>query len=485
MKKQFRHAVLFLSLSAAGFAHATSTPTTWTVNTCSEGTSGSGTSGTLRYAVLHAASGDIVDLSTLSTTCSVISLSTGAIDIEQSSLTITGPGRSKLTIASSNGVGATHDRVFYHKGTGTLSLKHLSVADGDVNLSGAAEGGCILTKGGLYLQDVSANACKAISSAGYASGGAIAVAGNLTVKYSVISNSQSQGGGPAYAVGGGLVVKGSSYIKYSTIENNTVSSSSQRGFGGGAALFGKTAIFASTISGNSATYRNGGLEIYPPAASSKVTITNSTISGNRAYAVGGMVTNALTVTLKNSTITSNYANAAYITYKSFVNYAYTYYTQAVSPGLALVTQSSPTAIEIESSIISGNYYSGGPAPDLGNIVDGRSSVTITGANNMMGVRPNGPTVPADTIVGYCPHLGPLRNNGGPTSTHSLLSGSRAIDAGNNQSGASYDQRGGATATQPLASSRVSGAAADIGAYEVQQADVVFNTDFEGCAYLSQ
>src|SRR4029079_18484672 len=52
-------------------------------------------------------------------------------------------------------------------------------------------------------------------------------------------------------------------------------------------------------------------------------------------------------------------------------------------------------------------------------------------------------VPADTIsgTGACPLLGPLRDNGGPTHTHALLSGSIAIDAGDNIAAASQDQRG--------------------------------------------
>jgi hypothetical protein len=55
-------------------------------------------------------------------------------------------------------------------------------------------------------------------------------------------------------------------------------------------------------------------------------------------------------------------------------------------------------------------------------------------------------------------LAPLRDNGGPTKTHELLSGSPAIDAASNDAGCPpTDQRGLA---------RPTGAACDIGAYEV-------------------
>ena len=68
-----------------------------------------------------------------------------------------------------------------------------------------------------------------------------------------------------------------------------------------------------------------------------------------------------------------------------------------------------------------------------------------------------------------------RDNGGPTQTHALLSHSPAIDAGSSKAGLAYDQRG----QGPPAYVRVSGAATDIGAYEVQQGDIIFNSGFEG------
>jgi len=82
-----------------------------------------------------------------------------------------------------------------------------------------------------------------------------------------------------------------------------------------------------------------------------------------------------------------------------------------------------------------------------------------------------------TTVGYLqpspiiiadPLLAPLNDNGGPTLTHALLPGSPAIDAGNNVLHLETDQRG---------RSRVSGAAPDIGAFEVQT-DAIFANGFD-------
>lgn len=95
-------------------------------------------------------------------------------------------------------------------------------------------------------------------------------------------------------------------------------------------------------------------------------------------------------------------------------------------------------------------------------------------------------LPADTKknnVIYCPFLGPLRNNGGLTETHALMSGSQAINAGNDSVlTALYDQRGSAATNGALDYSRYSGsgAIADIGAYEVQYPDTLFNSSFDGC-----
>ncbi|MHB8448562.1 MAG: choice-of-anchor Q domain-containing protein, partial [Rudaea sp.] len=131
-------------------------------------------------------------------------------------------------------------------------------------------------------------------------------------------------------------------------------------------------------------------------------------------------------------------------------------------------------------LIANNTY-GSIEYDLSVPKRASTTVTFSGANNL--VRATFAAVPAGTIKISCPLLGPLRNNGGLTQTHALLSHSPGIDQGNDVTlnpGTGkpypYDQRG-----SPYA--RVSGSAADIGAYEVQQADVIFNNGFDGCPTL--
>ena len=92
----------------------------------------------------------------------------------------------------------------------------------------------------------------------------------------------------------------------------------------------------------------------------------------------------------------------------------------------------------------------------------------SGSNNL--IRTPGMSIPPDTIVGVDPQLAPLANNGGtvtgaaghvttgPLKTHALYVGSPALNTGINSEGFEFDERGPGFP-------RVTGPAADIGAYE--------------------
>ena len=134
---------------------------------------------------------------------------------------------------------------------------------------------------------------------------------------------------------------------------------------------------------------------------------------------------------------------------------------------------------LQSNLLSNNAVPQVGDTDLTTIAAG-FAITFNGgnlaapANNLVRVTAT-IDLPTDTIAGACPRLGPLRANGGLTRTHALLSCSPAIDAGNNQFLFFYDQRGSSLTNGTLDYPRVSGASnqPDIGAYEVQQADIVF------------
>jgi len=142
---------------------------------------------------------------------------------------------------------------------------------------------------------------------------------------------------------------------------------------------------------------------------------------------------------------------------------------------------------LQSTLMSNNT-AGSSANDLstytklGTVIF-NGGLTMQAANNLI-YKTSVAGLPNDTKKGQCPLLGILRDNGGRTNTHALLSKSPAIDNGNYVFGGldTFEQRGKATVNGQMDYVRVSGLTmkADIGAYEVQQNDIVFNADFEGC-----
>jgi hypothetical protein len=442
--------------------------TTWTVNSCAEGNSGSGTTGTLRYAAANALNNDTIDLSGL--TCSTISLQTGAIVFNQSSIHVTGPGQTHLTITGKYNSQVEKDRIFTHTGTGILQVENLSVGKGYRYVaSGNARGGCIYSAGSVYLKNVGVYSCNAYAKAGgRAQGGGVYGKNAVTLKYSTVAGNFATTGGLNGGYGGGVYAVNSFYAKYSTISGNTAGKAV--GFGGGALVYGSGVVFASTISGNSAKTNGGGIYAHNFFSSGNNTLTlrNSTLSGNQAGVYGGgLVVNAGKVYLENSTIVFNTANKG----RYGTLYPFTYR----APGVATDDTNGAMAVTLQSTLIANNTY-GNNATEYDLSVPHRANtqVTFSGANNL--VRATFAAVPSGTLKLSCPILGSLRANGGLTQTHALLSKSPGIDQGNNSTILNYDQRG---AGYP----RVSGAAADIGAYEVQQSDIVFNNNFETCPLL--
>jgi hypothetical protein len=115
--------------------------------------------------------------------------------------------------------------------------------------------------------------------------------------------------------------------------------------------------------------------------------------------------------------------------------------------------------------------------------------TITfsdGPSNSLIRQTSVPNLPSGVITGACPLLRPLRDNGGLTKTHALSSTSPAIDAGDNVIGGIVitlnlnDQRGNEMGNGTATYLRTSGLLPDIGAYEVQQDDAIYDSSFESC-----
>ena len=295
--------------------------------------------------------------------------------------------------------------------SGTITLtggQHLSVANEPDSLTINGPGARTLTVSGN-------NAGRVFRLADDAS----AVINNLR-----ISNGNSAFGGGGISTDGDLL----------TLNNVTVSGN-QAASGGGIYNTGNNLkLSKTTVSGNSATNGVGG-GIFN---SGTLTLNNSTVSGNQATSgidpsFGGGISNATgtLLTLNDSTISNNSIPGASGSGGGINNGG-----TAILRNTLVANNSAATAPDAN-----GTYDSQGK-----NLVGNTSGFSFTGSGVLSGP----------------PRLGQLQNNGGPTNTHALLSGSLAIDVGSNTNCPSTDQRG---VSRPRDGDDNGRTRCDVGSYE--------------------
>jgi len=230
-------------------------------------------------------------------------------------------------------------------------------------------------------------------------------------------------------------------INQSTISGNIVAgawydggASYHNGGGGVANSGGEIRITDSTISDNTAGYGGGVGNEY-----GEVDITQSTISGNDAFFGGGVGNFDGGVSLYHSTISDNTAN----------RYGGGVANESGGAGLGHTIVSGNTAVR-------GREVAGDADTYYYNLFghDGDPGTYVFVPNPSLDIVP-GIDIRVRDI------LDPLADNGGPTETHALVHGSKAIDTGDpNLSKPIYDQRGAGF-------ERVVNEVMDIGAYEYQ------------------
>ncbi len=276
-------------------------------------------------------------------------------------------------------------------------------------------------------------------------GGAIIVTtGDLTINNcSIMENSASNGGG-IYIIGG-----------TASITNSTISENVASEHGGGIHLSsGGLFITNNTISKNSASMDGGGL--YTGPGSGSVTMNRLTISENMARNGGGVSSFAGDLNLYNTTVSENTAIGngggihTYLGNLTLLN-ATLYGNKAVEGG-GLYSAFSINTVTLKNTIIT---------KSTGNDCFLGDSNVVETHNWFEGGACN-------SIAQGDPTMDVLKDNGGLTYTHALISGSGAVDAGLDAVCAdvqinSLDQRGQA---------RPDGEHCDIGAFEgeVQVAD---------------
>jgi uncharacterized repeat protein (TIGR01451 family)/CSLREA domain-containing protein len=277
--------------------------------------------------------------------------------------------------------------------------------------------------------------------------------GPVTIDGSTIENNTSQNDGGGVSESSGFTPELAAATSHAavapadsvTITNSTISGNQADGefsAGGGVAgegFDGTISLFADAVSGNTASGNGGGVGGFDTES-----IVNSTITGNTSNAGvdgggGGVENEGGRGTVSFSTVNDNTAANG-------------------GTGGNLWNCGECGTMSVDNSIVTGGVGSGG-SPDNCN------GDIATGGHNLFDDSGASCHAVSSDLTNTSLNLGPLQNNGGPTSTEALLRGSPAIDAADdtacasettNSAGAAVDQRGVA---------RPESFHCDIGAYE--------------------
>ncbi len=320
-------------------------------------------------------------------------------------------------------------------GGGIFNYGSLTLTDSTVSGNLALRGGGIDNNGSLTLTDSTVSGNLALR------GGGISAFGDVILSRSLVSGNTAFRGGGIYKVFGSLTLTdstvsgnsaytggGISFNHYSsvTLTNSTVSGNSAAGNGGGIDSSGGLTLTNSTVSGNSAAGNGGGIENFADKIdSSRATLTliNSTVSGNTAR-LGGGIDSSAGLTLSRSLVSGNAApTASEVSVTSRSSFTATF---------TLLGHKGLTTAE---ALV-------GFTPDPSDILATSDGATPTALADIL-----------DTTLG---------DNGGPTRTHNLVTGSPAIDAAGATCDLTTDQRG---APRPVDGNGDGVAACDIGAVE--------------------
>jgi CSLREA domain-containing protein len=381
---------------------------------------------------------------------SIISLDSALPDIADN-LSINGPGLNTLTVKRSSAAGTPAFRLFAFTG-GAMK---------------ASISGITMTGGLAKIGD---------------DGGALFVQNFATVKLSnvnITGNATVDGTGFHAGFGAGIANRGNIDLINSTVSNNATGKGSSGGAqngGDGGGIYntsqGVINIINSTISGNATGNGAGGHDGHGAGIynTNRVTLINVTISGNTTGTGtsigisgqgGAIFSNSGLVKMINCTITNNRA--------------------AINGGVTI--SGSPAGLA--NTIIANNRA--GNSPEGSGVFDVQGFNPIKDASGFSFIGPS-----PNNITGQDPNLGPLANNGGPTQTHALLSGSPAIDTGSNANlvADTFDLDGDGDTTEPTPFDQrgaifkrvIDGpdadltATVDIGAYEFQTTNPIDDPD---------
>ena len=505
---------------------------------------------TLREAI-NAANAD-VDASIITFAGNYTITLTSALSDITTNLTIDGEGAANTIVQASacDPVTLPGDctpsdwRVFSFQ-NGTSTLKDMTVRYGNCDVDDTCSGTDPRDGGNIYADtgstSLTLDAVHVQSGYAYGDGGGIAVIdGDLTLQNNSLVGGSGAGNKSEFDDGGGIfffdagnLIINNSEVSYNdsysysggiffqstataTIENGSlIDHNTSQDISGGMSAYGTGCtlnVDASTISNNTANGEKGG-GLWTGCTT---TITNSTISGNTAEDYdGGGIYNGGTLTVLNSTFANNQATyvssgtpdggAIYNGGTLTVLNSTFYNNTADGYGGGIYNTTSKTATLINNTFSKNDADSGQTVENAGTLHISNNIMTSnsgspnncfnnggsvsTDVNNLIQDNGSGAFACGTPVSTADPKLGSLQDNGGPTQTMALLSGSPAIDAGDNTACADVDtvnnkdQRG---VTRPQ------NGTCDIGAFEVQAqggpnfvVDTNADTDDGVCAIASE
>ena len=321
-------------------------------------------------------------------------------------MSITGPGAKLLTIDAGDGednlfatgdgyrifsINSLNPNGFEYSDLIRVELRRMTLTGGDARFAGA-----ILTSEDTELSEVE------------------------IIKNAGVTDEDSYGFGAIFAsaisaFGGGRL----------TIRDSTVAENAQ--------------VIDSNVAASLPAFTAGDSAAITLFGGSSLRIANSTVSSN--FGVAGIAVFGGLVEIVHSTITDN-TGPDFRRYPATEEIASTVPVSVGPVGLAalLGTQDTPVEIALNHVILSGNGSGAANSYDLFFDDDNYFGFGFVDASHsLIGTRATGsalaggsstfvlsgidPTVVADPV------LGPLADNGGPTRTHEVLSGSPALDAG--------------------------------------------------------
>jgi hypothetical protein len=465
---------------------------------------------TLRQAIATATPGDTIDFAQGIT---AINLTSGELFIDKN-LTIDGPGADLLTVRRNFQADTDPKFRIFNIASGNVIMSGLTISNGTlVQGFSQVSGAGILNQASatLALTECIVSSNHAGGAEGNARGGGIYNAGTLNLDLSSVSG--NTGLSDFQGDGGGIYNTGTVQVTTSNISDNFGTT------GGGIYNFsGTVSIINSTFSGNKASrdayYKGEGGAIYN---SGVLTVIDSTFSGNNLGSYSGLhgggsgaaIFSDGAITITDSTFHSHVVEAGgivtnlgrwYHQHEPPPNAGTLHITNSTISGNSAIYSTSPGILNsgrahLLNCTIAGNSARGGYGTGLFNGTEGITYVrnTIIAGNtarsassgpdiygavtsqgyNLIGISDGGTITPmSGDQIGTAgapidPLLGPLQDNGGPTLTRLLLSGSPAIDRGGAADGVTTDQRDlPRPVDDPDWPNAIGGDGSDIGAVEL-------------------